>query len=185
MTCTFHDARERGSIIVEKITDDGQGAFDFTSSAVAESVHSDHHGTGSRGQGHPYLQQSRCRHLRRGRDDTYGWNLVSSTCSDGSAPASISLSDGETVTCTFHDAQERGSILVSKVDGGGNPLAGAEFALDGDGNPQTPGDQTSIPPVEGQPGASASTICSSTTTTSSRRSRRMATRLRTPSRTAP
>ena len=81
-----------------------------------------------------------------------GWNLVSSTCSDGSAPASISLSDGETVTCTFHDAQERGSILVSKVDGGGNPLAGAEFALDGDGNPQTPGDQTSIPPVEGQPG---------------------------------
>jgi hypothetical protein len=40
-----------------------------------------------------------------------GWDLTSATCSDGSAPAAISLSPGETVTCTFNNT-EQGSITI-------------------------------------------------------------------------
>jgi hypothetical protein len=64
---------------------------------------------------------------------------VSSSCSDGSNPASIGLSGGETVTCTFHDARERGAIEITKTrkhaaDGSGNhPHAGVEFTISGGG----------------------------------------------------
>jgi hypothetical protein len=44
-----------------------------------------------------------------------GWNLVSASCSDGSDPATIGLSAGETVTCTFHDAREKGAIEITKT----------------------------------------------------------------------
>ena len=66
-----------------------------------------------------------------------GWNLVSSTCSDGSGPTSIGLSAGETVTCTFHDAREKGAILITKTrkhaaDGpGDHPQAGVDFVITG------------------------------------------------------
>jgi hypothetical protein len=50
----------------------------------------------------------------------------------------------------FVNPRERGSILVKKVDGSGNPLDGAQFALDADGDPATTGDQTPIPLVAGQ-----------------------------------
>jgi putative metal-binding protein/thrombospondin type 3 repeat protein/prealbumin domain-containing protein len=43
-----------------------------------------------------------------------GWDLVSATCSDGSAPAAVNLAPGETVTCTFVHAK-RGRILVDEV----------------------------------------------------------------------
>jgi Prealbumin-like fold domain len=66
-----------------------------------------------------------------------GWNLVSSSCSDGSDPASIGLSGGETVTCTFHDARETGAIEITKTrkhaaDGpGDHPHAGVTFTITG------------------------------------------------------
>jgi hypothetical protein len=43
-----------------------------------------------------------------------GWDLTSSTCSDGSAVSNINISPAETVTCTFTD-RKRGSIVVKKV----------------------------------------------------------------------
>ena len=43
-----------------------------------------------------------------------GWDLISATCDDGSAPGSIGLSAGETVTCTFTNTK-RGKIIVDKV----------------------------------------------------------------------
>src|ERR671937_476769 len=43
-----------------------------------------------------------------------GWDLTSSTCDDGSPFSNISVSAGETVTCTFTD-RKRGSIIVKKV----------------------------------------------------------------------
>jgi hypothetical protein len=66
-----------------------------------------------------------------------GWNLVSATCSDGSDPASIGLDAGETVTCTFHDAREKGAILITKTrkhaaDGSvDHPHAGVTFTITG------------------------------------------------------
>ncbi|HEX5044142.1 MAG TPA: MopE-related protein [Candidatus Polarisedimenticolaceae bacterium] len=43
-----------------------------------------------------------------------GWDLASAVCSDGSSPASVSVSAGETVTCTFTNVK-RGKILVDEV----------------------------------------------------------------------
>jgi hypothetical protein len=62
---------------------------------------------------------------------------VSSSCDDGSNPASIGLSAGETVTCTFHDAREQGAILITKTrkhaaDGSGDhPHPGVDFKVTG------------------------------------------------------
>jgi hypothetical protein len=43
-----------------------------------------------------------------------GWDLVSATCSDGSAPGSIGLGAGEIVTCTFSYAK-RARVSVTKI----------------------------------------------------------------------
>jgi len=43
-----------------------------------------------------------------------GWDFVSSSCSDGSAPGAIGVSAGETVTCTFNFVQ-RGRIVIDEV----------------------------------------------------------------------
>jgi CSLREA domain-containing protein len=43
-----------------------------------------------------------------------GWELTGSTCSDGSPIGNIDLSPGETVTCTFTDTLQTGSIEVCK-----------------------------------------------------------------------
>jgi hypothetical protein len=45
----------------------------------------------------------------------------------------------------FENARKRGSIVVEKENEAGAPLAGAEFALDADGNPATTDDQMPIP----------------------------------------
>src|ERR671925_158793 len=43
-----------------------------------------------------------------------GWSLTSSTCDDGSSFTNITVSAGETVTCTFND-RKQGTIIVKKV----------------------------------------------------------------------
>ena len=47
-----------------------------------------------------------------------GWTQTSSSCDDGSSPGSISLQAGETVKCTFNNAQN-GQVIVKKVMVGG------------------------------------------------------------------
>ena len=67
LDCTYTN-RARGTIIVEKITDDGDGAFDFTSTTLTGAVHS-HDDRPRRGwQGLRYLRRPRSWHVRRGRD---------------------------------------------------------------------------------------------------------------------
>jgi hypothetical protein len=43
-----------------------------------------------------------------------GWTQTSATCDNGSNPGSISLQAGETVTCTFHNKEDPGQIIVKK-----------------------------------------------------------------------
>ncbi len=50
---------------------------------------------------------------------TEGWTLTSATCSDGSSPSSINLSEGESVLCTFVNSNNpppprTGTIIVQK-----------------------------------------------------------------------
>ena len=47
-----------------------------------------------------------------------GWTQTSSSCDDGSSPGSISLQAGETVKCTFNNAQN-GQVIVKKMMVGG------------------------------------------------------------------
>jgi hypothetical protein len=135
LDCTYTN-RARGTIIVQKITDDGHGSFDFTSNTLANFTLT----TTAAGAGG---KDSRTfSDLAPGTYDVAetvpaGWNLVSATCDDGSDPASIGLSGGETVTCTFHDAREKGAILITKTrkhaaDGpGDHPQANVTFKVTG------------------------------------------------------
>ena len=71
-----------------------------------------------------------------------GWDQTGATCSDGSSPANIDVSAGETVTCTFKN-RKRGRIIAVKdtqPDDGqdfsftaGGGLTPTSFQLDDDG----------------------------------------------------
>jgi hypothetical protein len=135
--CTYTN-RAKGTIIVEKITDDGSGSFDFTSGTLTPSAFTlTTTAAGAGGKDSETFSD-----LAPGTYDVAetipaGWNLVSSSCSDGSNPGSIGLSAGETVTCTFHDAREKGAILITKTrkhaaaGAGDHPHAGVTFTVTG------------------------------------------------------
>jgi Prealbumin-like fold domain len=137
LDCTYTN-RARGTIIVEKITDDGFGAFDFTSGTLTPASFTlTTTAAGAAGKdSRTFLD------LAPGTYDVAetvpaGWNLVSAACDDGSDPASIGLSAGETVTCSFHDARERGAILITKLrkhaagGSGDQPHPGVTFTITG------------------------------------------------------
>src|SRR5205085_528439 len=74
-----------------------------------------------------------------------GWDLTSSSCDDGSTLSNIDVSAGETVTCTFNNQRQTGTIVVKKdaqpndpqdfsfTAGGG--LSPSSFSLDDDSDP--------------------------------------------------
>ena len=111
VTCTFVHTK-RAKIVVDEVTvpsGDPQ-SFSFALTGGPDSVNAPFSLTDASA---PYQSAS----VRPG---TYaagqsplpsGWDLVSAVCDDGSAPSSISLSAGETVTCTFTHAK-RGQITV-------------------------------------------------------------------------
>jgi hypothetical protein len=115
LDCTYTN-RARGTIIVEKITDDGDGEFDFTSNSLTPASFT----LTTTEAGDAGKDSETFSDLAPGTYDVAenvpaGWNLVSATCDDGSVPASIGLSGGETVTCTFHNARELGAIEITKT----------------------------------------------------------------------
>jgi hypothetical protein len=137
LDCTYTN-KARGTIIVEKITDDGTGSFDFTSGTLTPSPFT----LTTTAAGDAGKDSETFGDLIPGTYDVAetvpaGWNLVSSSCDDGSDPASIGLSAGETVICTFHDAREQGAIEITKTRkhaAGGSvdqPHAGVTFTVTG------------------------------------------------------
>jgi hypothetical protein len=137
LECTYTN-QARGTIIVEKITDDGNGAFEFTSGTLTPSPFT----LTTTAAGDAGKDSETFGDLAPGTYDVSetvpaGWNLVSEECDDGSDPQAIGLSAGETVTCTFHDAREKGAILITKTrkhaaDGAGDhPHAGVTFTVTG------------------------------------------------------
>ncbi|MGH9251747.1 MAG: prealbumin-like fold domain-containing protein, partial [Acidimicrobiales bacterium] len=137
LDCTYTN-RARGSITVVKITDDGFGSFDFTSNTLDPPAFT----LTTTAPGVPGQDSRLFGDLTPGTYDVAetvpaGWNLVSATCDDGSDPASIGLSAGEDVTCTFHNARERGAIEITKTrkhaaaGSGDHPHAGVTFTITG------------------------------------------------------
>jgi hypothetical protein len=140
LDCTYTNLA-RGTIVIEKITDDGEGAFEFTSSTLSPSPFT----LTTTEPGVPGKDSETFADLAPGTYDAAetvpaGWNLVSATTTcddDDSVPSAIILSGGETVTCTFHNAREKGGIDILKLrkhaaDGpGDHPQAGVTFTVTG------------------------------------------------------
>jgi hypothetical protein len=137
LECTYTN-RARGTIIIKKVTSDGSGAFDFTSGTLTPAAFT----LTTTGPGQAGSDSRTFSDLNPGTYDAAetvpaGWNLDSATCSDGSNPASIGLSGGESVTCTFTNSREKGAILITKTrkhaaDGpGDHPHAGVDFKISG------------------------------------------------------
>ena len=112
VTCTFNNRQDGKIIVVKQTTPDGSTqSFEFDPSYGSNFFLTDGQSNDS-----GFLDPG-----------TYsvaeivpaGWTLSSASCNDGSAVGSINLAAGETVTCTFNNAQD-GHILVDKVtDSGG------------------------------------------------------------------
>ena len=126
ITCTFVNKINTGHIIIDKVTlpSGSTQSFDFTT-------------TGS-GYNNFSLTDSATPNDQILNPGTYsvsetaltGWDKTSATCSDGSPISAISLSAGETVTCTFVNTQ-RGTIFGYKLN-------------DADGNYSTTNDRTGV-----------------------------------------
>ena len=139
LECTYTN-QAKGTIVVEKVTSDGFGAFDFTSGTLGDGTFTlTTTAAGTAGKDSETFSD-----LTPGTYDvdetvpTY-WNLTGATCDDDSDPASIELSAGETVTCTFVNAREKGSIKIVKTrkhaagGSGDQPHAGVTFTVTGGG----------------------------------------------------
>ena len=135
--CTYTN-KARGTIIVEKITDDGFGSFDFTSGTLTPSPFT----LTTTAAGDGGKDSETFSNLVPGSYDVAetvpaGWNLVSFTCDDGSTPLAIGLAAGETVTCTAHNTREKGAIDIAKLrkhaasGPGDHPHAGVTFTVTG------------------------------------------------------
>jgi hypothetical protein len=142
VTCTFHNARERGNIIVRKITDDGQGTFHYTSTTLDPNAFDlTTTGPGEAGaDSRPFngiLASSLVGPYDVAEDVPAGWTLVSSACDDGSPVSAIDLQDGETIVCTFHNARQLGAIDITKMrkhaaaGPGDHPHPGVTFTVEG------------------------------------------------------
>lgn len=133
--CTFTN-RARGTIIIQKITDDGMGTFAFTSAKLGGFMLTTT-AAGEAGKGSRTFGNLAPDTYAVGETVPAGWHLVGSSCSDGSSVGAISLQAGETVTCTFHDARNTGAIKIVKTrkhaaDGtGDHPHAGVVFTVTG------------------------------------------------------
>jgi len=139
--CTYYN-KARGSITVEKITDSGMGAFEFTSNTLDSPFTLTTTAAGAAGKDSEAFGS-----LVPGTYDVAetvpaNWHLVSASCTgddDGSDPATIVLDPGENVVCTFHNDRNVGAIKIVKThkhaaDGpGDHPEAGVEFTVSGGG----------------------------------------------------
>ncbi|WP_353826798.1 prealbumin-like fold domain-containing protein [Agromyces sp. SYSU T0242] len=138
LDCTYTN-RASGTIVVEKVTSNGVGAFDFTSNTLDPPAFT----LTTSGEGDAGKDADTFSDLTPGTYDVAetlptGWNLDSSTCDDGSDPSAIGLSAGETVTCTFVNSRQLGSIKIVKdrkhaADGLGvnHPHEGVDFTITG------------------------------------------------------
>ena len=132
--CTYTNT-QRGHIKIDKVTDPGGSlqAFDFSltggPSALNQSFTltdgSTPHDSGAILPGSGYSAAETV---------PTGWDLTSATCDDNSPVTNISVSAGETVTCTFND-RARGAVAIHKTDDAGHALAGATFELFTDNAP--------------------------------------------------
>ena len=137
-TFTFINPRQRGNIVVTKIVDPTSSteSFPFTSDfAAGDGSFSLMHNQSETTNG--LLVSDLAGTYSVAESTPSGWTLTSATCDDGSPINAIDLDDGETVTCTFYNAIQLGSIKVVKQIPAGDPAQNFDFTSDfaaGDGS---------------------------------------------------
>jgi hypothetical protein len=144
---TFNNTIRRANILVDKVTNPAGSpqSFDFTASynpagfSLTDAAQPNNSGPLAPGNGYSVAETV-----------PNGWDQTSATCSDGSPINNITLSPGETVTCTFTNRQ-RGHIIVDKVTSPSgstqsfefDPSYGANFSLT---DTDTPNDSGALVP---------------------------------------
>jgi hypothetical protein len=128
VVCTYTNTLQRGNIIVRKVAERDGTSFPFTASYDADGFSL---ANGQQDDSGPLLPGP---YSVAETPVPAGWNLASSSCDDGSNPATIGLDPDETVTCTFNNVIERGAVAVHKTakdaaHGGSKPLAGVPFVV--------------------------------------------------------
>ncbi len=106
VTCAF-EATQRASLTVLKQATGGDDTFTFTSQVFGSFAITTTGGTG----------QQVFADLIPGAYDvsevvTGTWQLTSATCDNGDTPATINLSAGSTVTCTFANTQSQRTFSI-------------------------------------------------------------------------
>lgn len=141
LDCTYTN-RARGTIIVEKITSDGNGAFNFTSGTLSPASFTlTTTAAGAAGKDSRTFQDIAPGTYDVAETIPTGWNLTSASCNDNSPVTAISLQAGETITCTFTNARERGAIIIDKErkhaasGSGDHPHNGVSFSVTGGSTP--------------------------------------------------
>src|ERR671934_195747 len=166
VTCTFTD-RKRGTIIVKKVTnpspDPSNTSFSFTAGGgltpTSFSLKNGDQQTFSNvapGSGYNVTESV-----------PLGWELTSSTCDDGSSFTNITVSAGETVTCTFTDRKNSAPVAddqtVSDVQED-TPKTITLHASDADDDPLTFSIVSGQGPTHGSLGSISSPDCSAVNT---------------------
>jgi len=126
-----------GTLKVVKQTQGGIGAFDFTSNSLDPATFT----LTTTAEGEAGEDVTTYSDLLAGDYDVAetvpdGWDLTSESCDDedGDDAASVTVTAGETVTCTFVNTLQQGALkIVKQSTKTGNPLvsnAGAVFTYD-------------------------------------------------------
>ena len=130
VTCTFTNTK-RGHIIVNKVTDPSQDtqSFDFTTTGAG------YLGFSLTDQATPNDQELLPGTYSVAETPITGWDLTGATCDNQDDPSSITLSAGQTVTCTFTNSRLPTLTLIKTVtnDNGGTATS-ANFQAKINGN---------------------------------------------------
>lgn len=110
--CTYTN-RARGKLIIQKVSTDGVGTFNFSSPQSAVGSFPLQTSIANVAVSQPFDGLAPGSYSVA-ESVPSGWALVSATCDDGSSVTNIQIAAGETVTCTFTNARIRGAILVKK-----------------------------------------------------------------------
>jgi hypothetical protein len=113
VTCTFTD-QKAGTIIVKKVTNPSPDPSDTSFSFSAGGGLSPSSFSLKNGDQQTFSNVAPGSGYSVTESVPLGWDVTSSTCDDGSPVSNISVSPGETVTCTFTNGK-RGTIIVKKV----------------------------------------------------------------------
>ena len=114
VTCTFTSAQD-GQLVVVKNTLGGDATFAFTSTV---SGHSSFNLATASGTATSTFSDVEPGTYTLQEQPLTGWDSVSAQCSNGNKPDAVTLSAGQTITCTFTNARKGALVVRVTTDNG-------------------------------------------------------------------